>query len=84
MQAALNVLREQRRAMWDTHRQIAADWKLKAEDHAHWQRLYIQSNLEVHQLDQAIELIRGCMDGPPGLLLSPAGLSPREQSAVRQ
>lgn len=76
MQAALNILREQRRAVMDVHRQILSDAALKAEDPAHWRQLAGQANAEAGELTAAITLLEKVMDGrlveEPGAMLSAA------------
>ncbi|GEM_PF-4982612 len=81
MQAALNVLREQRRAMRDTHRQIAADAGLRAADYGHWQQLYIQSNVEIHELSEAIALLQQAVGDCPAAQDSRAQV--RQQTGAR-
>jgi hypothetical protein len=84
MQAALNILREQRRAVVDVHRQILNDAALKAEDPVHWRQLAGQANAEAGELTAAITLLEKVMDGrlieEPGALL-PARLGGWEERA---
>jgi hypothetical protein len=82
MQAALNILREQRRAVVDVHRQILNDAALKAEDPAHWRQLAGQANAEAGELTAAITLLEKVMDGrvveEPGVV-TPAPIGGWEQ-----
>ena len=84
MQAALNILREQRRAVLDVHRQILNDHALKAEDAAHWRQLAGQASAEAGELMTAITLLEKVMDGrlieEPGAVL-PAPLGGWEERA---
>lgn len=82
MQAALNILREQRRAVLDVHRQILNDAALKAEDSAHWHQLAGQAMAEAGELMAAVTLLEKVMDGrlveEPGAML-PACLGAWEE-----
>ncbi|QBQ49077.1 hypothetical protein [Brevundimonas naejangsanensis] len=63
MQAALNILREQRRAVLDVHRQLLRDHALEAEDPAHRRQLLAQTLTEQRELSVALSLIERVMDG---------------------
>lgn len=63
MQAALNILREQRRAVLDVHRQLLRDHALEAEDPAHRRQLLAQTLAEHRELSAALTLIERVMDG---------------------
>jgi|GEM_PF-2315649 len=63
MQAALNILREQRRAVLDVHRQLLNDRALEVEDPAHRRQLLAQTMAEQRELSEAISLIERVMDG---------------------
>lgn len=63
MQAALNILREQRRAVLDVHRQLLSDHALEAEDPAHRRQLLGQTLAEQRELSEAISLIQRVADG---------------------
>lgn len=63
MQAALNILREQRRAVLDVHRQLLNDRALEVEDPAHRRQLLAQSMAEHRELSEAISLIERVTDG---------------------
>lgn len=84
MQAALNILREQRRAVLDAHRQILNDDALKAEDPAHWRQLAGQASAEASELMAAISVLERLHDGrlveEPGAML-PAALGAWEERA---
>ncbi|MGH7021288.1 MAG: hypothetical protein ACREEY_15515 [Brevundimonas sp.] len=84
MQAALNILREQRRAVLDVHRQILNDDALKVEDAAHWRQLAGQASAEAGELMAAITLLEKVMDGrlieEPGAML-PARIGGWEERA---
>lgn len=63
MQAALNILREQRRAVLDVHRQLLNDRALEVEDPAHRRQLLAQTMAEQRELSEAISLIERVADG---------------------
>ncbi|HAL06365.1 MAG TPA: hypothetical protein DCP26_03275 [Brevundimonas sp.] len=63
MQAALNILREQRRAVLDVHRQLLRDHALEAEEPAHRRQLLAQTLAEQRELSEALTLIERVMDG---------------------
>ena len=62
-EAALNLLREQRRAVTDVRRQIASDEALRAEDPRHQHALMVQALAEIGQLGAAIQLLDAAADG---------------------
>lgn len=62
-EAALNLLREQRRAVTDVRRQIASDEALRAEDPRHQHALMVQALAEICQLGAAIRLLEAANDG---------------------
>ncbi len=62
-EAALNLLREQRRAVADVRQQIMSDAGLKAEDPKHHHALLVQTLAEIGQLGQAINTLVAVADG---------------------
>lgn len=62
-EAALNLLREQQRAVLDVRRQIMSDAELKAEDPVHHHRLLVQTLAEVGQLGAAIRALEAVEAG---------------------
>ena len=62
-EAALNLLREQRRAVLDVRRQIMSDEALRAEDPVDHHRLLVQTLAEVAQLDAAIRTLEAAAAG---------------------
>lgn len=57
MQAALNLLREERRAVIERLAAIEADAGLRADDGAHWRQLRSQARLEIGQIGRAIDVL---------------------------
>lgn len=86
-EAALNLLREQRRAVTDVRRQIASDEALRAEDPRHQHALMVQTLAEIGQLGAAIKLLEAASQGrvevtPPPVnrpCVAPADLAPIER-----
>lgn len=62
-QAALNVLREERRRLADVRRQILADEGHKRDDPSSWQRLATQSRVDHDALARTIAVLEGVRDG---------------------
>ncbi len=62
-EAALNLMREQQRAVLDVRRQIMSDAELKAEDPVHHHRLLVQTLAEVGQLGAAIRTLEAVEAG---------------------
>ncbi len=62
-EAALNLLREQQRAVLDVRRQIMSDEALRAEDPVDHHRLLVQTLAEVGQLGRAIRTLEAVQAG---------------------
>lgn len=70
-QAALNLLREQLRAVADTRRQILADRDLERGDPDHRRQLLIQTRIEMGEIARAVGLLERVEAGT--LIEVPAG-----------
>lgn len=64
-EAALNLLREQRRAVADVRRQVMGDEALKAEDPSHRRQLLVQTMAELNQLSDTITVLERVAQGLP-------------------
>nr|WP_314525464.1 hypothetical protein [uncultured Brevundimonas sp.] len=88
-EAALNLLREQLRAVADVRRQISSDETLRAEDPKHQHALMVQTLNEMGQLGRAISTLEAVDAGrivvAPEIVLRPsvaaADLPPIERSS---
>lgn len=79
-EAALNLLREQLRAVADVRRQIASDEALRAEDPKHQHALMVQTLNEMGQLGRAISTLEAVEAGR--ILVAPETVSrPRVAAA---
>lgn len=89
-EAALNLLREQLRAVADVRRQIASDEALRAEDPKHQHALMVQTLNEMGQLGRAISTLEAVEAGrilvAPETVLRPrvaaADLPPIERTSA--
>lgn len=71
VQAALNLLREQLRAVADTRRQILMDRDLERDDPDHRRQLLIQTRIELGEIARAVGLLERVEAGT--LIEVPAG-----------
>lgn len=85
-EAALNLLREQQRAVAAVRRQILSDDDLRREDPAHRQALLTQTLREIGQLSEAVTVLERVQAGQSAYAAAPAGprvvgadLSPAER-----
>ena len=87
MQAALNLLREERRAVIERLAAIETDAVLKVEDAAHWRQLRTQARLEVGQIARAIDGLEriesGALREAEGRLLAPPPPPGPRQTGLR-
>lgn len=79
-EAALNLLREQVRAVADVRRQIMADRALRLEDPRHHHALLVQTMAEMGQLGRAISTLEAVSAGRI-VVVPAAGVSPQVKAA---
>lgn len=79
-EAALNLLREQQRAVLDVRRQIMSDAALKAEDPVHHHRLLVQTLAEVGQLGAAVRTLEAAEAGRV-IVVPEEAIGPRVKAA---